>query len=47
MRNRAIGFVFQNYNLLPRMPAIRQVELPLIYRGSPNRLQMAADALQG
>jgi putative ABC transport system ATP-binding protein len=46
VRNQAIGFVFQNYNLLPRMPAIRQVELPLIYRGSPNRLQLAADALR-
>ena len=46
VRNQAIGFVFQNYNLLPRMPAIRQVELPLIYRGSPNRMQMAADALR-
>jgi len=46
VRNRAIGFVFQNYNLLPRMPAIRQVELPLIYRGTPNRMQLAADALR-
>ncbi len=46
VRNQAIGFVFQNYNLLPRMPAIRQVELPLIYRGTPNRLALAADALR-
>src|SRR3954468_14511315 len=46
VRNQAIGFVFQNYNLLPRMPALRQVELPLIYRGTPNRLELAADALR-
>jgi putative ABC transport system ATP-binding protein len=47
VRNQAIGFVFQNYNLLPRMPAVRQVELPLIYRGVPSqdREDLAVDAL--
>jgi putative ABC transport system ATP-binding protein len=45
VRNRAIGFVFQNYNLLPRMPAIQQVELPLIYRGTRNRSELALEAL--
>jgi putative ABC transport system ATP-binding protein len=46
VRNQAIGFVFQNYNLLPRMPAIRQVELPLIYRGIKDRMPLALEALR-
>jgi putative ABC transport system ATP-binding protein len=45
LRGRAIGFVFQSYNLLPRMTALEQVELPLIYQQAPNRRRRAAEAL--
>src|SRR5512137_1636909 len=45
IRNRKIGFVFQSFNLLPRIPAIDQVELPLIYGGGDHRRQRAKDAL--
>ncbi len=45
IRSRRIGFVFQSYNLLSRLPAIAQVELPLIYRGARNRRKLAMRAL--
>ena len=45
LRGSAFGFVFQSYNLLPRMTALEQVELPLIYQGTPDRRRRAAEAL--
>jgi len=46
MRNRRIGFVFQEFNLMPRASALANVELPLIYSGVTRKKRQAMEALE-
>lgn len=48
IRNKKIGFIFQVYNLLPKLTALENVELPLIYQGvrAKERREMAIEALK-
>ncbi|HEY4089583.1 MAG TPA: ABC transporter ATP-binding protein, partial [Bryobacteraceae bacterium] len=47
IRNKEIGFVFQTFNLLPRATSLHNVELPMIYNGTPpsERIERAKKAL--
>jgi len=46
IRNEKIGFVFQAFNLLPRMSIIKNVALPLVYINDPNRIEKARKVLE-
>lgn len=48
VRNKEIGFVFQQFNLLPRLTAVENVALPLVYAGigKKKRIEMALDVLE-
>lgn len=48
IRNKYIGFIFQGFNLIQNLDAIRNVELPLVYRGIPKKMrrEIAIEALK-
>ncbi|MBR0599214.1 ABC transporter ATP-binding protein [Sinanaerobacter chloroacetimidivorans] len=48
VRNKSLGFIFQQYNLIPKLNVIENVELPLIYKGVPEkeRLELSMEALK-
>jgi len=46
MRNRRIGFVFQDFNLIRRASALANVELPLVYGGQRDKRRLAMEALE-
>jgi putative ABC transport system ATP-binding protein len=46
VRNRKIGFVFQNFNLIPRTSAVDNVELPMLYGNRSNSRKLAQEALE-
>jgi putative ABC transport system ATP-binding protein len=46
IRNKKLGFVFQSYNLLPKMTALENVQLPMVYAGQGHRRQSAMEALE-
>ena len=48
VRNKELGFIFQQYNLIPKLTILENVELPLLYKGvkAPERTKLAKDALE-
>src|SRR5882724_7416187 len=46
IRNKHIGFVFQSFNLLPRMSALENVELPILYAGGRDAKRRAIAAME-
>ena len=48
IRNKTLGFIFQQYNLIPKLNVLENVELPLVYQGVPEkrRIEIAIDALK-